>query len=269
MSFVNISDLQLFILILSSLVLIVAGLFLLSVFVFSAQVKLRRSLSQQAVRDYKNARGAFHLELMTSARDRLNTQYDDCNEQISSDKHFLSALGAKQRNELRRTLSNHIVATRLIDVPGIGHKLSTKITRSVYHGSLSDLRNAYRVYGVGETRQYDINRWVNAYEQLIPQLLQQDFPGKHGIIENYAARRRGSEESLDRLTVQAGELKRQLDHLTSEIERLQQVTSKDFVNAVRGEHVDQQALDHYQRGAFAEWEAMPDWFKTTVLAEQA
>jgi hypothetical protein len=52
--------------------------------------------------------------------------------------------------------------------------------------------------------------------------------------------------------------------LQAEIESLAQVTSNAFYRALQSPDNFSEAVEHYLRGVFAEWEPVPDWFREIV-----
>ena len=51
------------------------------------------------------------------------------------------------------------------------------------------------------------------------------------------------------------------------MEPLEGIGVRDFLKAMRDPTHAPEEIEQYQRGVFAEWEAVPDWFKEIVSQE--
>jgi chromosome segregation ATPase len=125
------------------------------------------------------------------------------------------------------------------------------------------------VPGIGESKQRDINIWIQKYERRIPQLLEQDYVGKTAIKNRYTTKISQLEDNISELRGRQEILNKKIAKADKEINRLKEVTIADFILAVQSPENTKPAIEHYFQGAFAEWEPMPKWFKDIMReAEQ-
>lgn len=258
------SELQLVLVILALLLVLAPALYFVF---FSPSAMRRRTLKGQAKADYKNARGTAHLKLLRDAYERLDKKHQQCVGQITATRRRLASLESDQQEELTQTLERHIATQHLRDISGIGSALQERILSTVFRGSLDDLHQAHQVRGVGRRRQRAISNWVRDYQERLPDLVEEDFPGRDDILARHKDAMDELEARIGLLTTRRSKLKQQLDQLRPEIDRLEAVTEKDFVAALQGATDEPDELDTYLQGVFAEWEPIPDWFEDIVLAE--
>ena len=98
----------------------------------------------------------------------------------------------------------------------------------------------------------------------MPTLLAGEFPGKADIQKKSTTDLAAIGAEIDKLTAQANAITARLDRLRVEIAPLAQVTPAAFYRALRGSESLPENMEHYLRGAFAEWEPLPEWFKEIV-----
>jgi len=232
----------------------------------SPAAQKRNKLNKQAKLDFKSARGAVHLELMREANKRNLQELHRCRSALDGARKRKADIEARRDHELRRTLEAHILQTRLREIPGIGQALAGQLQYLAQaNGGLHALRLASgRVYGIGETRQASIDIWVAACEAQMPTLLAGEFPGKADIQRKATTDLAAVGVEIDKLTAQANAITARLDRLRVEIEPLAQITPAAFYRTLCGSESLPESVERYLRGAFAEWEPVPEWFKEIV-----
>jgi hypothetical protein len=252
------------------ILIVLASLLILFVVLYLALIspaaQRRNKLRRQAKLDFKSARGAVHLELMREANNRNLQELHRCRSALDGARRRRADIEARRDHELRRTLEAHILQTRLREIPGIGQALAGQLQYlGQANGGLQALRLASgRVYGIGETRQAAIDIWVATCEAQMPILLAGEFPGKADIRGKATTDLAAVGAEIDKLTAQANAITARLDRLRVEIEPLGQVTSAAFYRALSGSESLPENVERYLRGAFAEWEPVPEWFKEIV-----
>lgn len=245
---------------------VLAALVIVYVVALRPGAQLRRALGRRARIDFESARGAVHLELMCEARNRLEA--DERREQsaLASAKRLKAGWAAGRDDQLRAALEDHVLDTKLRTIPGVGQWLETSL--QVYaksKGGLNALRHAEgHVPGIGPTRQMEIIFWLDALNGRMPDLLAGDFPGKAVIIAQAATELAELDVEIQKRTSNLAGIRAQLDKLKEEIEPLGQVTLAAFRQALEDPQAATEAVERYMRGAFAEWEPVPDWFKEVV-----
>jgi len=232
----------------------------------SPAAQKRNKLNKQAKLDFKSARGTVHLELMREANRRNLQELDRCRAALDGARRRQADIEARRDHELRQTLEAYILQTRLREIPGIGQALAEQLRFLAQRdGGLRALRSASnRVYGIGETRQAAIDLWVAGCETQMPILLTGDFPGKADAQKRYTTALATSSAETGKLTAQVKMISTRLDRLRIEIEPLAQVTPAAFYRALSGSESLPENAERYLRGAFAEWEPVPEWFKEIV-----
>ncbi|MFN8474718.1 MAG: hypothetical protein U0822_21180 [Anaerolineae bacterium] len=248
--------------------LFVAIFLLLTIYNRPSSVK-RRQLSRLARQHFQNSRGTAHLHLMREAESRLQGELRSCEDQLAKSEREFAVLDREQNDELTKQLETYLVQTRLKDVPGIGRAIHDRILHGVFHGRLTDLYNADEAAGVGEARQQAINDWVHHYRALLPTLLNGDFAGKSAILAHFAARRATAQKQISQTSTRQAEIESQLSVLQREMQRFTSVSERDFRASLLDQKAPSNDLDAFNHGVFAEWEPMPDWFKSIVLEEAA
>ncbi|MFN8483072.1 MAG: hypothetical protein U0768_08490 [Anaerolineae bacterium] len=252
----------------ASIVCVILVLLAVAAFFNPSSVK-RRQLSHLARQHFQNSRGTAHLRLMREAEARLQMELGACNSELARLTNDLANLDREEEGELSRKLQRYLVRTRLTEVRGVGEAIRDQILSHVFQGNLTDLYAANSISGVGETRQQAINAWVQHYVALLPTLRQSDFTGKSAILSRFAERRGEVQEQLTQSSTRRDEIQDQLGRLHGETEKLARVTERDFHAALLGQKAPSADLDAFNGGVFAEWEAMPDWFRRIVLEEAA
>lgn len=243
---------------------IVAAVLYLAVFSPAAQAGAR--LRSRASLDFSNARGTLHLKMMRDAQAKHQRTIDSCEAALAAAQKQVSNIKAQRDEDLRKTLESHMLRTRLREIPGVGPTLSEQLREyAEAHGSARSLRSASQhLVGVGPARQAAIDAWLSNYEATESALLASEFPGKDEVQTQAKARLAEVGKEIKKLVAQKSAVSVKLDRLNAEIKPLASVSYSDFMRALQNEAAPPPELDHYLRGAFAEWEPVPDWFKECV-----
>jgi hypothetical protein len=157
-----------------------------------------------------------------------------------------------------------MIETELAQIDGIGPTLRDRIIQYSFDGTLPSLRGAYRVRGVGQQKQWAIQRWVQKREQELPRRMKEEFPSKNRINDQYDQRERKLEKSLKKIEEEIDAMHRLATTASTEEERLSQVTVAQFRQAYKQDKEASEAVAEYLQGSFAEWESMPVWFETLI-----
>lgn len=234
--------------------------------VISPAAQARNKLRRQARLDFQNARGTVHLKLMREAYDRHSQAHTQCQLSLDKAKRRKADVEARQGSELRKALEAHILQTRLREIAGIGETLAGQLRwHAQTHEGLDSLCAASQhVPGIGPTRQAAIDSWVTRYRMQMPALLTTEFPGKAAIVQKTTAELAEIGGGIEKLTAEEAVIAARLDRLRAEREPLERVTSATFYRAIRNPGSMPEDAERYLRGAFAEWEPVPDWFKDIV-----
>lgn len=239
------------------------------VYLLRPSARMQRAVLHQARLDYQDARGTAHLRLLHRGRANLRARIGVLAKEENDNQKILKTLEAQEQEELRLTLERYIVQ-HYLDIPGIGQKLRSDLVHIASQGRLDDLKYAHqRIYGIGEARQASINFWVQRWEERIPGMLQEDFPGKNEIAKDYAARRKNVLDRLSRLAAEKEPLEEILNLASVEIQRLEQVKPRHFQQILLTPGAVSTEVDHFIQGVFAEWEPMPAWFKEMLALENS
>lgn len=214
---------------------------------------------RQAKADYEQARGTAHKLLLQDAKKILIQSKKKIEDKLKESKTRQSLLNAKRQSTLLQALETHLARTRLQEVPGIGEQRQSAILQIAFKGSLSDLKYAGQVPGIGEQTQRAINQWVDAIKRQIPQLLQEDFPGKHKIELKHQQQMQEMTKAISEYSRKKQRFEMYLRRIDIELAWLESVKIKDFKQALKTNQSTEK-LDRYIQGVFAEWEAVPDWF---------
>lgn len=224
------------------------------------QLKLRK----QAKIDYQQARGTAHKSLLQKARHHLLQQQKAEQHVINAAQKEIKRLEAQQRQELEQVLTDYLVKERLTDVSGIGKARHADIVWRIYKGNLTDLQRAHQLPGIGQRTQGAINQWVRHYRKNFAKLLQENFPGKQQVILAYRNAVATQREKIDSAKKVSRTVQVKLDRIEPALNRLENVTVKDFYRVLKDPTASTPDLDHYIQGVFAEWEPIPDWFLKAI-----
>lgn len=228
------------------------------------RLQLLRKLAQE---EFESARGTAHLHLLKSSQLNIQGKLKRVRRDIEVAKGELTLIKSKENGELTFCLEKYLVTNRLKEVPGIGVNLSQAIAHSVFRKDIRDLYNAYSIVpGIGPNKQQTINLWVTNYFYKLPILLIEPFPGKDAIMKKWKQTRKETQIELEHLLTQQKELEGTLSQVAEIISQLQVIREEDFLNALLNPQSTDFRIEYYQRGVFAEWEPIPEWFKK-ILAE--
>jgi hypothetical protein len=226
--------------------------------------KQRRALVRYARQEYATARGFAHRQILEQAHRRLHHQIDELKTAIGRSEAQLHSVETQRTSALTAQLEHHLVHDRLDEVPGIGPSLKERILAATQARKLADLHRAYIVSGVGQSRQLEIERWIQGYSARLPQLVNEPFPGRSEIMNRFEGHiaEVNRQRTRDRQALAA--LERQWASLEPHYTWLSQVTPKHFEHAALGLADDMAKVDRFLIGAFAEWEPLPAWFKEAI-----
>jgi len=227
----------------------------------------RLTLRGRARRAFAQARGSLHVPLLREAQERLEGELRRCEDGLAAVLRARARIQAACDEELVTALSHHLVATRLGEVSGIGIRDQVDILSAVFDRNLEDLRSAHWVLGLTEGRQQAINAWILAYRRRFPALLQDDFPGKAEVIERYRRPLAELDAQLAELRAERADVVALRDAVGAALARLWTVSARDFARAMRDprDATAAAAVAAYERGAFALWEPVPDWFARACM----
>ena len=236
----------------------------MSVFDSIIDWKKRNKLEQLARQEFEQARGTAHAKMLSSSHAQIMNKITKTDQQVSNlENKWRNAYSHYQHN-LRRALEEHIVTTRLTEIPGIGPKLQQMIMSQIFRGSLKDLYYAHQLPGVGQSKQFQINAWINKYESLIPKLLEGDFPGKEQFKISTNKEIDTIKKNIEKLRTEKNKLEKKAKTAVDTLNGLCVVNLDDFIHAYLNPNENNPLINHYLQGVFAEWEPMPKWFKEII-----
>ena len=235
-------------------------------YVFDPKRRRQRLLREQARIDYANARGTAHLRMLLNVYEKLKSQAQESSKQVEESNRRLAKIQQEQTKDLHEVIEARIVRDHIHEIPGIGPKLSAQLVSNVYRSRLSDLRKAeIYIHGIGDSRQYQINAWVCSWENQVPKLVEDEFPGKQEILDRYAENISQASAEIKRLEKQKSKAMAKYDKATELIHSLQEVSTRDFERVLLGQqNQNDSKIRFYLTGIFPEWEPMPEWFKEIV-----
>lgn len=227
--------------------------------------KRRRALHNLGRTAYKQSRGMAHAKLLKDAHNRIAKQVNRLEGQIKTQQSQFEKICSISEIQLLKALERYIVYEHLTEVPGIGLKLSQTIIQYVYRDRLSDLRKASSVVpGIGKSKQLSINKWIDQYERRIPLLLKENFPGKAEVLTQVKTKTKEIDMSIAKQSHEKSLLEHRMQNAEQALRHLEAISMADFINAMLNPEATSINIDIYQRGVFAEWEPMPDWFKEII-----
>lgn len=228
--------------------------------------RIRLEHHSQARNAYKSARGTHHRTLLNAALKQQQQLQKAAQMEIAVIERKLLQLQKQEQVALDGELQKWIATTQLREVPGIGAKRYEQLMHNVFNGRLDDFLHAKnRVPGIGEATQAALNRWVYNYKQRLPGLMLGDFPGKLPITSAYAQKREVLLTEQRALETRIVALIAAQDPIECELAWLNQVNLRAFQQTYKRE--DPQ-VDRYMLGVFAEWEKMPEWFRSVMTTEK-
>jgi len=248
--------------------LFVAVVFIAYHFYFSPQAIRKESIVMQAKMDFHEARGTAHLAILRQSYARIHKQLEQCDKKSTIVQNQIVTLQRERDEKLRATVERLIAYTRLTEVKGIGPKMRDRILATVFRSRLTDLTQAYRVQGVGSSKQQAINAWIQYYSRQLPTLLSQEFEGNSQIIGHYESLFSELNRQASLLAHEKENLQAQLQYLETPIQALEKVRITDFVHLIQNPSLVKDDVDKYLVGLFPEWETPPDWF-SALSSEEA
>ncbi len=229
--------------------------------------KKKQALKRLAHIEYENARGTAQLKILLVAEKSLKIKLDRTNREIQTAKDSIDQIEKKRSIKLKEAIEREIVINHLTEVHGIGNVLANAIIRKVFRGHIADLRRSSMIVtGIGENKQKSINYWIVQYEKKIPIMLGSDFPGKKEIIANIQQEIIEIKNNIEVLISLRERLNPMIMKSQNVISQLKKVSEEDFILSFLSSSINNENLDSYQRGVFAVWEPVPDWF-TDILKE--
>lgn len=217
---------------------------------------------RRAAHDYEAARGTQHRRMLEQSLAVLRSKIATREASIEYLKQNRATLQQRQTDELDRAL----LQQELVKIHGISHRLAEQIEQQAYRGDLRNLQYASRVVnGIGEKKQAALNAWLKSTYRKWPSMRSQDFQGKSAIAKRYAARSKQLEGQLFREEQALREMQAVVPKAASELNRLHTVSQQDFLQALKqSPSGNSDQINAYLIGVFAEWEEMPDWFKSLI-----
>ena len=220
----------------------------------------------QAHRDYRRARGTLHRAEIERALSRLDQRVAEERGAMDRAEGDLRGIAQEEDSELDRALTEHLVRTRLDEVPGVGRSRVEAIRTTIFRGRLCDLLRADDVPGIGPQTAEAIADWVARMEADWSKLRSGAFPEKTEIAERYARRCAVAEQQRRAASRRLDELDGVAKRARAELERLQGVTPGAFRRSLRSGGMTEDAdLQAYVLGVFPPWESPPRWY--TALTE--
>ena len=210
------------------------------------------------------ARGTAHLKLLRQAYRNIDKSIRNIEKQLKRDHVDLDRIIQERQRKIHVALEKHIAYTHLDEVPGIGPKLRSAILSGVFRSRLNDLKRAYIIRGIGQTKQRQINNWIQMYQKRIPRMIEEDFPGKGTIRHQYQKRIVALESRIKENNNKRAQYEQSLSKAREEIEKLETVSIKNFREKLLNPEYCDEKIENYLRGVFSEWEEMPDWFKNIL-----
>ena len=215
--------------------------------------------------DHLNARGTLHRTLIKKSLKNLDAKIKVTKAEIEQLNYRKNILAAEEQRELERTLSTIIVHNELDSISGIGPVLKERIIHSCFDGTLSSLRRASGVRGIGEEKYGAILYWIRTKEALMPVLLKNDFPGKREITQRYAETERNLITELEKNHKQLTEMIELRTLSAAELTKLTPISTVTFIKAYKGDKQAAEKATQYLLGTFPEWSKTPTWFETLVV----
>jgi hypothetical protein len=221
----------------------------------------RNALRRQAKQEYRQVRGYTHLSVLMDGYKRLAAQRAQTDTARRNMEEQLQALEHQQRSELQAALEYHLLRARLDEVEGIGEGLKARILSETGARTFAELQRAESISGVGESRRTAIDSWIRQYQEQLPQLLAQPFPGRIPIDRKYTEQIGAIRRAVEHQRQIAGELQRRLSELEPHIGWLSAITPQTYANAAAGSADAQAAAARFTLGLFAAGEPAPEWYR--------
>ena len=218
------------------------------------------AFSKIAQQDYKNTRGYKHLTNLKQIQSKLDLLYQKQTNIISDAKSQIMTITEQKDAEAHRVYADLMVSRLEGEIPHIGPGLAQNMRSICYNGRLEDLRNAqYRVRGIGEQRQYQINVWINNKISQYPSFISNNPSLIKRIQESYQANRQAYEDRISLASQNQANIQKNILIVKSEISQLSTVSEKDFQEA----QTNNKTIEPTRmiNGIYAPWEPEPIWYK--------
>jgi hypothetical protein len=218
--------------------------------------------------DYESSRGTFHKKLLRDLLSTLRARSNELKIQKTALEIRMSQLDSELRNALKARLINHLVSEGLTVVTGIGPILKERIMKFCFDGTLESLENlpylrsrGWRLQGIGEEKARAISRWAEKIKKRLPELLEEDFPGKSELIKKYSMLSSPIKSKINDLEAKLSFIRYLEKKASAELDRLSSTNAFTFFKAYFGDMESSRKANEHLMGIFPEWEEMPDWLK--------
>jgi len=248
------------------LYLIGAGILLAVLAALTPWIGEARRIAKTAREDHAGSRGTHHAKQLREAIRLHERHLQPLRGEHTKLQAELNGIARREQAELERALTQALIDSSFLKIPGIGPKLRDRILGTCFDGSLDSLLRAHQVYGVGQEKSFAIRNWVQQMRRGFTSRLEEDFPGKSEVQAKHSAR---SEELARRLKSLSSRIARREEVVAvagEHLAPLERTTPRTFRRALRGDQPAAERVGAYVTGAFAEWEPLPDWF-AAILKE--
>ena len=238
-----------------SIIILIALLYLLI---------MRLRLLSNYRKEYLSTRGAHHLSIIKSALPNLEHKKKQLKSKITQKQSVLDQILFKQQSDFEQHLAEQIVEKKLINVPGIGKILRDDIITYCFDGTVSSLLEANRLRGIGPEKYLNIYVFADDVELDISKKITTRFPGRANIEAKYETRIKTLRNIISKLSSELRPLEKLYATANDEKLKLGTIKVMDFVKASKGDSNSSQQVTKFINGVFAEWDKIPDWFRTLV-----
>lgn len=223
------------------------------------------AISTKAYKDYQLCRGTQHLKQIRSSLKVLEQKIKNLANQKNEIENEIKECIKQKEINLNKALAIYLVETQLDSVEGVGQKLKQAIIRGCFDGTVESLHYARgRVYGVGDLKQSALSGWVKKIGVDLPKLLENEFPGKAKIMQEYEDQDKKLKKPLEMITKELVSLVELKGISVINEEWLSKTRPYHFVKAYKNDKAASEQVSEYIKGAFPEWVAVPNWFKTLI-----
>lgn len=245
------------------LVIIVLFPFLIKI-IFSFEFYYRKS--SLAKKEYKNARGTAHKNLLKKSLNNLTREIQKTKNELDSAIRAEKDLQLEKTRELEKAATIYIFESDFTSIPGIGKILKDRIRRTVFDGTLQSLHRAWGVHGIGESKAYEIRKWIEKTARRLPYVLNGHFPNKLRIVNKYDDLIRNANNRIKNIESTYKPMIELENIAKTELDKLNQVKSSIFKKSYDGDIMATEAVTEYHLGCFPEWRRIPGWFITLMEA---
>ena len=221
-------------------------------------------LLRRARRDYRLARGTHHLNQIIQSLNKIDAELVTLETTLKKIRKDINNLEVQRQRKLRAAATRHIVETRLIEADGIGPAIRDRIIDECFDGTLQSLKKAQRVYGVGEEKYWAILMWVDKMDVEVERLLSSQFPNKAEISQECNRQKSQLTQRLSRIEDRIEFLSQTRKKASDVRNRLGEVKLSHFRKSYGGDVKASEVVNEYIKGAFAEWQPVPLWYKDLI-----